>query len=99
MRLHRLCKICGTNFECKKKKGPAFCSPECKKIAQEKPNRRCEPQCLPNDLSYREVVFKDGTRHIQRYCIDCLRTDFVSMQEAGWNTDQDFVTDAATNYA
>lgn len=78
---NRLCKACGSSYKVestrksKRIKSPA-CSLECKsKLIMKK--RSCLPVCDKEDALLREVTFKDGSTHIQRYCNLCLKTSFV----------------------
>jgi hypothetical protein len=88
-----ICKICGRRFLGAKKK--RFCSQECFLKGRDK-QRSCDP-CDDCDLRYRIVIFKNGTDHVQQYCVLCRRTRWVSKEigrQAGLY-DVDFLTDAA----
>lgn len=93
-----ICRICGSGCESNGKR--SYCSEACISEAKKK-NYSCRG-CQPNNLKFREVFFKDGTRHIQRYCLSCLKAQFV--HEEGWmnverQEEPDFLTNAARDYA
>lgn len=88
-----ICKVCGSSFFGTKKQ--RYCSEECYLEGRDK-QKRCDP-CDLEDLRYRIVIFKNGTDHVQEYCIICRKTSFVS-KEIGRSHglyDVDFLTDAA----
>ncbi len=73
---HSLCRNCGKNLL---KAGHYFkgtCSEDCYHNHLKK-DQWCEPKCAEDSLSAREVIFNDGTNHLQQFCEKCTRTRFL----------------------
>lgn len=92
MSKNRLCNTCGISFKRNKKKGPDFCSEECKHQGQVK-LKKCNP-CNEKTAHYRLVTFSNNTHHVQKYCELCLKTSFVSYEIGlSMGVYPDFITD------
>jgi len=64
----RICKVCFKNFE-GNKKSKGICSEVCRiKIVSE---TKCYPSCSEENLSVIQVTFKNGSKHLKRYCKLC----------------------------
>lgn len=66
-----LCKTCFVSFKKSEGHSKKHCSVEC--AALEKP--RCKPLCT--DFAETIVEFKNGSRHVKRFCKDCLRGGLI----------------------
>ena len=79
----RICNGCGVGYS--QQQGVPripgkYCSMVCR-IQFPKIEKGCRPRCNDGSLRFREVTFKDGTIHLQRYCIVCPRTHWLSARK------------------
>lgn len=76
MAKNSLCRGCAKSYPRKEGVEGRYCSDECKK-QYPRLVKKCEPDCLVQNLVFRNVRFKDGTEHTQRSCQACRNVKYV----------------------
>lgn len=71
----RICKGCGISYTKNKGKG-RYCSSECF-VKNPRAKKQCKPICSTESLRTRTVVFINGSKHTQQFCLECRFTQYL----------------------
>lgn len=72
-----LCKGCAISKPRTEMYSRHYCTADCL-LKFPKKRKGCQPECDTATAIYRNVIFANGTEHLQIACSKCRRTDFVS---------------------
>jgi hypothetical protein len=72
-----ICRGCQISFLNKTGVEGRYCSLVCKS-ENLRSKKKCKPECRPENLEVKTVVFKDGTQHSREACKKCIKSRYVS---------------------
>ena len=76
MSKNAICLGCGKSYERSTGLRGRMCSNACK-LGNPRAKKKCAPDCSPEKLRIRDVVFKNGITHRQQVCQMCRRTKYL----------------------